>query len=209
MATGATQTATDTPGGGTSGQGAGGTTTNAGKALPDVSWRVLLLVVIVLACLLVATLVIVFHYSKAATTTSVLGVVIPVFTALIGAALGTGAGAVAGAAGKKSSDQQLATANKKLGDTHQQATALNTKLAAVLGAVTTGMSSPAGQARFVVAAAPPGAAPAAAGAAPPAPGTPPPAGGTQPPPTIEIADLDAITEALARILSTTSTPPVS
>jgi hypothetical protein len=135
----------------------------------------------------------------------------PVFTALIGAALGTGAGAVAGAAGKKSSDQQLATANKKLGDTHQQATVLNTKMAAVLGAVKTGMSSPAGQARFVVAAAPPGAAPAAAGAggAPPAPGTPPPAGETQPPPTIEIADLDAITEALARILSTTSAPPVS
>jgi hypothetical protein len=215
MAAGETQTTTDASGGasggGTAGKGTGGTTKSTGKALPDVSWRVLLLVVIVLACLLVATLVIVFHYSKASTTTSVLGVVIPVFTALIGAALGTGAGAVAGAAGKKSSDQQLATANKKLGDTHQQAAVLNTKVAAVLGAVKTGMSSPAGQARFVVAAAPPGAEPAVAGAggAPPAPGTPP-ASATQPPPTIEIADLDAITEALARILSTTaSTPPVS
>lgn len=160
------------------GQGGGGATKNAAKALPDISWRILLLVVIVLACLLAATLVIVFHYPKAGTTTSVLGVVIPVFTALIGAALGTGAGAVAGAAGKKTSDQQLATANQKLSTIHQQAKTLQARQATVFGAMKTGLASPAGQARLVAESAP-GQASA----------------------TIDIADLDAAATALTQILT--------
>ena len=60
------------------------------------------------------TLILAFHYATAADTTSVLGVVIPIFSAVIGAVLGGGAGVVAGAAGKKSAQASLAATQSKV-----------------------------------------------------------------------------------------------
>ncbi len=60
------------------------------------------------------TFLTVFHYPTATVAASVLGFVIPVFTAVIGIAVGGGAGAAAGSAGKKAAQSEAMAANKKL-----------------------------------------------------------------------------------------------
>jgi hypothetical protein len=55
----------------------------------------------------------IFHY-LATNAKTVLAIVIPAFTAVVGAVLGGGAGVAAGSAGKKTVQNQLATSQGKL-----------------------------------------------------------------------------------------------
>jgi hypothetical protein len=76
-----------------------------------------LIAYVVTLCVLgvvILTLVLVFHYAKASDATSVLAVVIPIFTAVIGVLVGGGAGAAAGSAGKKAVQDDLAATKNKM-----------------------------------------------------------------------------------------------
>jgi hypothetical protein len=68
---------------------------------------------IVVAAVLV-TLILSFHYRRSSDATSVLSVIAPIFTALIGVVLGGGAGIAAGSAGKRAVRGELNVANGRL-----------------------------------------------------------------------------------------------
>ncbi len=79
--------------------------------------QLLLIAYVVTLCVvgvMVLTLFLVFHYAKASEATSVLAVVIPIFSAVIGVLVGGGAGAAAGSAGKKAVQNDLTTARNKM-----------------------------------------------------------------------------------------------
>jgi len=101
----------------TSDTSSAGTSAN-GETSSGLSPRQLLLAVycvtVAVAAVVGLTLVTVFHYSTSTDAASVLGVVIPVFTAVIGVAVGGGAGAAAGSAGKKAAQKETASARTKL-----------------------------------------------------------------------------------------------
>jgi hypothetical protein len=87
--------------------------TNAPALTTKQSWLVAYVVSISVLGVVLLTLILAFHYTKAADATSVLGVVIPKFSAVIGVVVGGGAGVAAGSAGKKSvQDNLTATQNK-------------------------------------------------------------------------------------------------
>jgi hypothetical protein len=57
---------------------------------------------VAIGVIVLLTLVLAFHHPTASDTTSVLGVALPALTAIVGAALGGGAGNAVGSAGKRS-----------------------------------------------------------------------------------------------------------
>jgi hypothetical protein len=127
--------------------------------------------------IIAVALPIVFHYPMASGATSVLGVVLPIFTAVMGAALGTGVGNATGSAGKKASDQKAAQAKQSLLAIKMELEVGKPKANGVFTGVKTSMSSPAGLAQFLV-------------------GTP---GDPQQVPPINISDMDEASSSLERI----------
>jgi hypothetical protein len=95
------------------GQGAGASATAGGLTGMQVVLTVSL-AVLVCGCVVTLTLVLAFHYATSKDTTSVLGVVIPIFSAIIGLVAGGSAGLATGSAGKKATQAALNTASAAL-----------------------------------------------------------------------------------------------
>jgi hypothetical protein len=91
---------------------------------------VMTLVILVIAGL---TLILAFHYPSGSDTTSVLGVVVPIFTAGIGVLVGGGAGVAAGAAGKQSTQAKLTTSTDTMTSLLDQMTGLEKEVATLSG----------------------------------------------------------------------------
>ncbi len=144
----------------------------------DVSWKLVLLVAIVMGGIIAVALPIVFHYPMASGATSVLGVVLPIFTAVMGAALGAGVGNATGSAGKKASDQKAAQSRQSLLAVKEALQRGKPKVDGVFDTVKSSLLSPAGQANFM--ATPARDAPVEI-------------------PTIDIAHMDTASAALERI----------
>ncbi len=106
--------------------------------------------VVTLAVVVIAVLAIVlaFHYAKSSQTTSVLGVVVPLFTAVIGVAVGGGAGALAGSAGKRGVQRQLSSATTRLTSIQEEMGVLRPSIATIFGSLASGLESPAGTTRL-------------------------------------------------------------
>lgn len=102
--------------------------------------------VVTLAVVVIALLAIIlaFHYAKASQTTSVLGVVVPLFTAVIGVAVGGGAGALAGSAGKRGVQRQLSSATTRLTSIETEMGVLRPGIATIFANLASGLESPAG-----------------------------------------------------------------
>jgi hypothetical protein len=136
-----------------------------------------LVIAIAMGGIVSVALPIVFHYPKASDATSVLGEVLPIFTALLGAALGTGVGNATGAAGKKAVEGQLSQTKQALRSVNSELPELTTHVGNVFSQLRNGLQSPAGQARFF-----------AVGVA-----------GGEPTAEVDIESMDRVTASLARI----------
>lgn len=150
----------------------------AQKGLNLSSKQVVGLFLSVLGVIVLLTLVLAFHYSKASDTTSVLGVAIPALTAIIGAALGSGAGNAVGSAGKAGVQQQLTQAVNTATAAKSQVAALNEHIVPLFASLKQNLPSPAGENRLMLASA---------------------VGGTAGDQGINTANLDAVTTALGRL----------
>jgi hypothetical protein len=154
---------------------------SAGSGAIAVDWKTVVLITIVMGSIIAIALPIAFHYAKASDATSVLGVILPVFTAILGAALGTGVGSAAGASGKKAVENQLTQTHQALQSVSRELPDLSAKVATVFSQVKTGLQSPAGEAQFLMA---------------------PVAGATTTPAPIDIASMDDANASIARIQAT-------
>lgn len=133
--------------------------TDAAKAAPlaittkganDVTWRMVLVISIAMGGIISVALPIAFHYPKASDATSVLGVILPIFTALLGAALGTGVGNATGSAGKKAVEGQLSRTKGALRSVKAELPQLAAHVSSVFSEVQLGLGSPAGGAHYAL-----------------------------------------------------------
>ena len=90
-----------------------------------------------------------FHYA-AKDATSVLGVVLPAITALVGGFLGHQVGASAGAASKKAADSKLSAVSQAIDAISGAVADLAASGGSVVNAVQTAMQSPGGKSYFAI-----------------------------------------------------------
>lgn len=114
------------------------------------SAQLIALFLAVLGVIVTLTLVLAFHYPKASDATSVLGVAIPALTAIVGAAVGGGAGNAIGAAGKKSVQQDLTQANRTLASAGTEVASIKANLEPLFGTLKRDLPSPAGESRLML-----------------------------------------------------------
>lgn len=100
------------------------------------------LATLVVAAVVGLTLTLAFHYTAASDASSVLGVVIPVFTAAIGLAVGGGAGVAAGTSAKLAAQRETKAANAKLAAAKKTTTELSQHFQSHASRLTTALPKP-------------------------------------------------------------------
>lgn len=106
--------------------------------------QVIVIFVLVLGAIVALTITLAFHYPAGSDATSVLGVVLPALTAIIGVVAGGGAGVAVGAAGKTAVQQDLARATITAQQAATEWQTLQGHLGFVLPELKRDMVSPAG-----------------------------------------------------------------
>ena len=81
--------------------------------------------VFAIAAVVALTLILAFHYETASDATSVLGEVVPIFTAVIGVLVGGGAGVATGSAGKQTVQSKLTASTAKVMSARSELDALD------------------------------------------------------------------------------------
>jgi Na+/H+-translocating membrane pyrophosphatase len=123
---------------------------NGGASSPGpVTPGQLVLLLVAMGAVLSVILAAFFHYA-AKDATSVLGVVLPAITALVGGFVGHQAGASAGAASTKAADSKLSAASQAIDAMSGAVADLAVSGASVVNAIQTAMHSPEGQGYFAI-----------------------------------------------------------
>lgn len=107
-------------------------------------WLIAYVVSIAVIGVVLLTLILAFHYTTAADASSVLGVVIPIFSAVIGVVVGGGAGVAAGSAGRKSLQDNLTATKGKVDSAKTQMVELEAMVKKLLEQMQQHLSSPPG-----------------------------------------------------------------
>jgi len=124
------------------------------------------------------TLALAFHYPTASDTTSVLGVVAPIFTAVIGVIVGGGAGLATGSAGKKAVQDDLDDSTAKVQTARSELEVLDSAVTKVFGTIKQSLTSRQGSLKLYATLAPDGE------------------------PVADLEELDTITSSIAHLKGT-------
>lgn len=124
------------------------------------------------------TLTLAFHYPTSSDTTSVLGVVVPIFTAVIGVIVGGGAGLATGSAGKKAVQDDLDDSTNKVHTARSELDALDAAVTKVFATIKQNLTSRQGSLKLFAA----------------------PLGDDQP--VADLEEMDQITSSIAHIKGT-------
>jgi hypothetical protein len=116
---------------------------------PSQSKLLILFSAFTIGTVVILTLVLTFHYPTASDTTSVLGVIVPIFTAVIGVIVGGGAGLATGSAGKGAVQHDLDTSNSKIESAQRELNSLDTKIAGAFDTIRQNLTSRQGSLKLV------------------------------------------------------------